>query len=238
MKKLLISGFLYLFIQSFAVAENGIGPIKQANSISQEGDEAPKLMFGLKFAPSFNWFALDRTGYSSDGVYLGYIYGVVTDFRIAQNYYFSTGLEASQRGGKYKSNILKVNDNDVLADGKVTQRLHYLDIPVALKLKTNEIGYSKYYGKFGVIPGFLTKANRDVDYSNAAIPDVDKGSNMKDFGLFNMGIILGAGMEYKFSGNSALNVGINFQNSFIDVWSEKDAKISPNYISIDLGLFF
>ncbi|HMT30679.1 MAG TPA: porin family protein [Bacteroidia bacterium] len=205
----------------------------------QTTEESPSLMFGLKFAPSYNWISIDRDGYDTDGGYVGYIYGIMTDFRISNtNYYFSTGLEVSARGGKYKSTEIEVQGRPNAA-GTVTQRFQYLDVPLSLKLKTKEIGYSKYYGNFGVIPGLMTKANRDIDFDNDNLySDQEKAGNMSEFGFFNFGILLGAGMEYKFSGNSVINVGLTYHNSFVDVWTVKKATLNANYISLNLGIFF
>lgn len=263
MKKLFITGFLSLTILAFinaqdttivktitteksttvappetTVAPTAPAPVAAPAPVVQRASESsPSMMFGLKFCPSFNWLSIDRAGYSSDGGYLGYVFGVMTDFRITDNYYFATGIEASQRGGKYKYDGIPGLGSDS-AIRKVTQRLQYLDIPVALKLKTNEIGYSKYYGSFGVIPGFLIKANNDIDYNSNMYVGSKKSSNMSDFGFFNFGFLVGLGMEYKFSGNSAINVGLNYQNSVVDVWSTKKATMKPHYVALNIGLFF
>lgn len=262
MKKLIITGFLSIIVLSASLAQESVttgsagtttttapsAPLSAVAGTSaaapqDAAEESPALMFGLKFSPSYNWLSIDRPGYESDGGYLGYIYGIMTDFRISNtNYYFATGLEVSARGGKLKSGQIvlgqNLNGQDVVAAGSIIQRMQYLDLPIALKLKTKEIGYSKYYGSFGVMPGFLIKANRDIDYNDSNIEDSNKGGNMSDFGFFNFGITLGAGMEYKFSGNSVVNLGLTYHNSFVDVWSAKNATLNSNYVSLNLGIFF
>ncbi|MBL0343372.1 MAG: outer membrane beta-barrel protein [Bacteroidetes bacterium] len=242
MKKLIISGILSFMVLSIAHSQETAPAVTATAApapVTQKADEeSPALMFGLKFSPSYNWISIDRKGFDSDGGYIGYIYGIMTDFRISNtNYYFATGLEVSARGGKYKSDLIEVQGRPD-AKGKVTQRFQYLDVPITLKLKTKEIGYSKYYGAFGVIPGFLVKANRDVDFDDESYEDTEKSSNQSEFGFFNFGISLGAGMEYKFSGNSVINAGLTYHNSFVDVWSEKNATLNSNYISLNLGIFF
>jgi hypothetical protein len=105
-------------------------------------------------------------------------------------------------------------------------------------MKTKEIGYMRYYGSFGFLAGFLTKANKDVDYSDSSIPDQDKQSNMSDYGTFNFGLLLGAGFEYKFSGNTALTAGVQYHNAFVDLLSEGNGTIKSNYIGLNIGIFF
>ncbi len=204
---------------------------------SSDNGGGKKLMFGLKFTPSYSWFGLDAEGVETDGGYIGYTYGVMMDFRLADNYYFGTGLEISQRGGKYSfdnvSGTIPPQTNKV----DVTQRLQFVDIPLSLKLKTNEIGYTRYYGTFGFLGGFVVKANQDIDADDNA-DDRDKRDNMSDFGIFNFGLLVGAGLEYNISGNTSITAGLQYHNAFVDIWKADDAKLTSSYISLNLGIFF
>jgi hypothetical protein len=194
------------------------------------------MSFGFKLTPTYNWMTIDRDGYEAKGGYIGYTYGIMMDFKIAKNYFFSTGLEYAARGGKFESDSLQYGLTTT--SGEVTQRLAFIDIPLALKLKTNEIGYSRYYASFGLMPGFLVKANQDIDYENSAYEDRDKRQNSSDFGFFNLGLNVGLGWEYRFSGNTALTVGLGYHNGFIDLWSEDNAKMTTNFLTLNLGMFF
>ena len=206
----------------------------------QSTSEDQKLMFGLKLAPTYCWFSLESDELDSDGGYVGYTYGVMTDFRIATNYYLATGIEISQRGGKFKSQFPLPDTTFSFTPGTVTQRLQFVDIPVSLKMKTKEIGYMRYYGSFGFLTGFLIKANWDIDYESSAIPDIDKSSNMSYYGSFNFGLLLGAGFEYKFSGNTAFTAGLQYHNAFVDMLSEDagDGTLKSSFVGLNLGIFF
>ena len=121
-------------------------------SANAQNDGGSKFHFGLKASPSYNWMKTDGTGLESDGGSIGLSYGLMTEFAISKNYAFATGLEITYRGGKYKYN----------SDSSYKQMLQYVEVPIGLKLKTNEIGYIKYYGLFGILPGFLVKAKEDI----------------------------------------------------------------------------
>jgi len=252
MKKLIITGILSLSTLIIAFAQESVpapapaatpapspAPAPEASSQATDNGGGKALMFGLKFTPSYSWFGLEREGYDTDGGYIGYTYGVMMDFRIADNYYFGTGVEISQRGGKYKSDQAVINENPrITTKAEATQRFQFVDIPLSLKLKTNEIGYTRYYGTFGFLGGFMVKANQDIEFEDPAYEDKTKRQNMSDFGSFNFGLLVGAGLEYNFSGNTALTAGIQYHNAFVDIWSEDNAKMTSSYISLNLGLFF
>lgn len=255
MKKLIITGFLSISTFIIAVAQEtpppapattptssaapAPAPAPVASSQATDNGGGKALMFGLKFTPTYTWFGLDRENYDTDGGYIGYTYGIMMDFRIADNYYFATGVEISQRGGKYKSDKAVISENPlVTTKAEVTQRFQFIDLPFSLKLKTNEIGYTRYYGSFGFLGGVMVKANQDIEFENPAYEDKDKRDNQSDFGSFNFGLLVGAGLEYNFSGNTAVTAGIQYHNAFVDIWAIDNAKMTSSYISLNLGLFF
>lgn len=109
-----------------------------------------KLSTLVKATPTISWLRVDAEGLSNDGIRIGFTYGLVTEFKFSSNYAFATGIDVSYRGGKFKYSL---GDDDV----SFTQKLQFLDVPVALKLRTNEIGYMKYYGTFGFLPGVIIR---------------------------------------------------------------------------------
>jgi Outer membrane protein beta-barrel domain len=118
--------------------------------------------------------------------------------------------------------------------------LQFVDIPFSLKLKTNNIGYMRYYGQFGFLAGFMVKANQDVDFdeNNFGYTDKTKRNNQSDFGFFNFGLNVGLGIEYNIAGNTDITVGLGYHNAFVDIWKEDDAKLTSNYLTLNFGVFF
>ena len=189
---------------------------------------AQDFYFGLKATPTFYWGTIDDDNLESDGARVGFTYGLMMDFHIDRSYFFATGVDISSRGFKAK-----------YEDYEYIQRLKYIDIPVALKLKTKEMGYLTYYGMFGLLPGFLIGANQDVD-SPIDSEDRTKRNNQSDFAWFNAGILVGLGVEYNIGGSTYLTGGISYNNGFTDTYEpeEGDMKITSNQISLNLGVFF
>ncbi len=124
--------------------------------------------FGLKASPSLAWLKTDNTNISSNGSKLGFTYGLITEFNFADHYAFATGLDVSYRGGKFKSQntIKSLAGNDSLSRfDESTYNLQYIEIPITLKLKTNEIGYLTYYLQAGIAPGLNIRARANTKTS-------------------------------------------------------------------------
>lgn len=218
MKKLVLSAILLTALSTTLSAQESLSSNDQ------------KFNFGLKATPTISWLRVDAEGVSNDGIRIGFTYGLVTEFRISNNYAFGTGIDISYRGGKYKY--------DKGGSVSVTQKLQFLDVPVALKLRTNEIGYMKYYGTFGFLPGVIIKATESVDSDSPIVADRSNRSNQSDFTVFNLGLLVGAGLEYNIGGKTAITAGLTYNNGFIDIWDMKDAQMNSDNISLNIGVFF
>jgi len=218
-------------------------------AFSQEDDK----MFhpGLRFNPMITWYhaeAKENTvSINSDGMKFGYSYGVMGDFMFQDNYGLSLELRFAQIGG-----VTERSPSIFMPDGpakvnyeRTTFNVQYLQIPVSLKMKTNEVGYMKYYGQFGFIPSIKTKARASGTYG----PDNSNTTEYKTINIgpyispFNVYLLIGGGVEYNLGGSTSLLGGLSFENGFINV--ARDRSSAPNktdlrskVISINLGVLF
>lgn len=209
-----------------------------------------KLRFGFKVAPSLAWLKPDVKGFESNGSKIGFIYGIMMDYNFAKNYAFGTGLEISYRGGKTKYDYAFSSGNTVHTfSGDDTYNLKYIEIPLTIKMKTNEIGYMTYFGQFGFQPGFKISAKEDFSQTKttpagASVVATDSEADA-DVSSVNISLLFGLGLEYRFSGNTAVLVGLQFSNGFTDVLTgtnhldtSTDLKAISNYFSLNVGVFF
>lgn len=213
-------------------------------SLSTSAQEESSFHFGLKAAPSIAWLKTDTKEVSSNGSKFGFSYGLMTEFNFAKRYAFATGLDVAYRGGKLKS-IFSINTGglDSTITTEATYKLQYVEIPLTLKLKTNEIGYFTYYLQFGLSPGVCIRGREDykttgqsngVSYGNSET-DVDI---KKDINNFNLSMIIGGGVEYTLSGSTNLLVGVTFNNGFLDVIDGNELKANSNYLALTVGILF
>jgi len=199
--------------------------------------------FGLKASPNLSWFRTETRGYDNRGVEPGFSYGLIMDYEFAQNYAITSGLNILSTGGKMRYRYIH--------DGLDTEKrrdysLRYLEIPVGLKLRTEEMGFITYYGQFGLGLGFNIRAKADDriymdDDSTLRFSDVDISDETR---FLRAALVIGAGAEYNLGGMTSLLGGITFHNSFANVLDEDNPAVatSPsamnNYIELTLGVMF
>jgi opacity protein-like surface antigen len=215
-------------------------------SFAQSTD--PTFHFGMKICPNLAWLKTDTKGIESDGSLTRFSYGLITEFRIAENYAFATGIDISYRGGKLKGESSSVlNDTTTTIVSESSLKLQYIELPLTLKLKTNEIGHLRYYLQVGVAPGFNLRARADgkttaqvraTGYQVNSSLEFEDEDVKDDINSINLSMVIGAGVEYNLSGTTNFFGGIVFNNGFTDVSDSKDAKYISNFLGLNLGVLF
>jgi hypothetical protein len=176
----------------------------------------------------------------ADGTRIGYTFGLMADFMLGsnQNYAFSTGLYLNNVGGKLKQ--------DITGFGQFKQeyKLQYVELPITIKLLTNEIGYIRYFGQLGFGAAFNISAKSSTTVpAGSGMVALDDEDIMDNIALFKASLIVGAGLEFNFSGSTSLMVGVNYNNGFTNILEDvkvddKDAKAKQHYLELNLGVFF
>jgi opacity protein-like surface antigen len=191
---------------------------------------------GLTAHPTIGWVKPDIG--KSNGVSLGFSYGLIGDFNFTQNYSFSTGLTITTVNGK-STEIVTSNNGSATpsqAEYELKYKIQYVEVPLTLKLKTVKINEVRYYGQFGLSNGILIGAKQDINITNGSST---KDVNIKDdIKFYRAGLIIGAGAEFDVSGNTSLTTGITFNNGFSDITSSKNSTIRNHYVGINIGVFF
>ncbi len=215
-----------------------------AAAFSQKNDN--KFHFGIKAQPALAWLKIDAPGgtdIKSDGLPFGFGYGLITDFGFADRYAFSTGLEVAYRGGKTLHNSKDTSGATVIT--KTNYTLQFVELPITLKLKTNEIGYMTYFFQVGFAPGIAIRSRADIEVQTEGKSTVKtKNKDVSDdINEFNLSLLIAAGAEYNISGNTSLLFGLTFNNGFLDVLDDTQyhgskVKGNSNYLALTVGIMF
>jgi hypothetical protein len=228
-----------------------------------------KVIIGFKASPNFAWTRMMEGPMENNGLGLGFSYGLMGDINIANNpnYWLSTEFIVT-------STPSKINTNDTLWSEKSSNggipyknasfsyNLQYIQIPITLKLKTNEIGKFKYWGQFGIAPAFLMQqklktaslpsvygsgtqshnpnldGNDKYDFKGDAGNFQGNGVFMDDVRKARLSMIMGVGIETKISGKTMFSAGLRFDNAFSDVFMDDAVDGRNNFLGIQLGVYF
>ena len=201
------------------------------------------VVMGVKVAPSIGWLRVDQDKYSSEGAVPGISWGLIADFHFAENYALSTGFNVSFHNGKISYPDINGGDIGVL---NRSYRLKYVDVPLLIKMKTNDIGSFRFFGLIGVQPGVrIGSKGKDSFSSGSAVTYTKDWHNIdSQTKLFRVAMVIGAGVEYPIDNSTAIIAGINFLNGFSDVLKNKNVisleghKAIPNAFELSLGVVF
>jgi len=225
MKKILTAILLLMISTTIGFAQNGPEPYYG-------------FRLGLAAHPTIGWVK-PETG-KSNGVNLGFSYGLLADFNFAENYSFSTGLTITTINGK-STEINPSPYYDATAYPNATAydlkyMLQYVEIPLTVKLKTEKIGDVRWYGQFGLSNDFNIGARQDVRVEGRLI--ADDIAARKNINFYRAGLIVGAGVEYDIARNTSFTTGLTFNNGFTDISDDKNRKVRNHYLGINFGVFF
>ncbi|MGK7394540.1 MAG: outer membrane beta-barrel protein [Candidatus Cyclobacteriaceae bacterium M3_2C_046] len=212
MKSLLIF-FSFLFVLTYNIyAQVDIGakvfPLFSVNRLSSESDLAR---------------------FSANGANLKLAGGATLDFFLKENYYFSTGLFFLP-----KSVGLSINPVDNAPTVEEDYNLQYLQIPLTLKLFTNEISLDKrLYFQVGVS-------------SDIKIHEENKSENnvyIKNFKIIDSSLLISTGIDWRIGYTTYAYGGISYARGLFNVVGEQidlDEKIvvKNDYLSLEIGIRF
>ena len=249
-----------------------------------------KLRFGIKGISSIGWLMPENTRrFSRYQLGLGYGWGLNLEMKINKTTSFRTGFSLTnfKAGLNYFDDelpqheetyyvvkdfeIVEWDNTSTAPDGEIFQLLNrkynlsYVNIPLILKLKTNEIGYFTYFGEFGGLLSLKTNASVEdrciplndtlAPLSSEAVSTFDNLDLSQGTQPFRAGLSLGAGAEYNFSGSTSLFFQVNWNYFVTNMLTKQDnekylrtfddgvfeklgAKSIPGRVSISVGILF
>lgn len=190
-------------------------------------------------SPSFNWMSPDQREVQNNKTKLGYEFGVNGDFYfdVDSRYAFHTGLLINKSGGELTYNTeddFNFAGESFAPGTNIRYRLTYLEIPTALKLRTNQFYRWTYWGLFGLSTQFNVAAK--ADSSDGLLDKSGVGSEVR---FFNVSLNVGVGAEYDLGERNALLLGLQYKNGFSDVTkSSIGGKTTVNSLTLKFGLLF
>lgn len=187
-----------------------------ARGISQD------IRYAIHAMPVISWIGTDGSDYSFEGVRAGFSAGLNVFYYFNDNYAASTGISFLAAGGRQSATAphLMVFNNftQSLAPGdEMKYNLNYINIPLGVRLQTNQYGYITYFADIGLDARMMLKSTVDI-----LAHDITHENASKEVNGFNAGWHVFAGAEYKLTLELSVFGGLGYDQDFFDI--TKDLK--------------
>lgn len=197
-----------------------------------------QVRFSVSADPQLSWFSSNLIEVAPAGAGVGINTGLDIDYFFARNYAFTTGFNMNWCGARlnYTEVASFPGGNDTLfmpAGSLMTHRMQFVTIPIGLKLKSEELGYTTFYIHGGFNPMIRLNA-----FTSSHDETVVKEYVRESFRGFNLGYFVAAGIEYRLAGNTALRGGFRWSSTLTDVTASDDANAKLNTLALQLGILF
>lgn len=187
-----------------------------------------QTQLGLKLAPviASNRVTNDAQTVDNDGSAFKFSVGLVVDKPLSDSYFLSSGLIYVPKQAALRTDTAYTEE----------YTLQYLQIPLTLKLFTNEIApdFKAYFQVGGGLEIKVFDEESDPDHFV-----------VQKFNPIDFSVILGTGIEYRAGINTTLFGGISYQRGLVNTVNEtaseisaEDLQIRNTVFSIDLGVKF
>jgi hypothetical protein len=194
------------------------------------------VRFGFTTSPGITWMTPDNKNVASDGVRFGFSYGAIVDFVIDNNdrYFITSGLNIALDGGK----LIGTSLERIQAQSTLVAKLQYLEIPVGLKLRSNETASNlTFYGVLGLVNGFRIRSRGDYTYFDGINPESKRDetnigitdlrffpADIKRINLWQLSMQFEGGAEYRVGDNTSIVGGLFFNNGFTNMIKNDDSE--------------
>lgn len=193
-----------------------------------------QLRLGFQLSPtlSTNRIEAESVMYTleTDGAGLRLALGPIIDYELSENYFLSTGILFTSK----RASLEAIPVNPDLNTFTETYNLQYLQIPITMKLYTNEVALDKkIYFQFGTSMEFIISEKSD-DSSNFFL---------ENFRTFDSSLLAGIGLDYQLGTNTALFAGFSYHRGLINTVKEhsstaSDISLKNDYLGLDVGVRF
>ncbi len=192
---------------------------------------AQDFKMGLAISPNTAWMVSTDYDHETLGAKVNFGFEFVADVLFSENYALGLGVNVFNTGGDVRYLVVDPEDDDYLMNVDRTYSLQYVELPLTFKMRTNEIGYTTVFGRFGLGIGMNIKAEADEaryrsylegsdgiwSAYDGVVPIGDQIAIDSDIKLFRASMIIGGGIERTLSGTTALVVGVNYNSAFSNI---------------------
>jgi len=186
---------------------------------------------GVKLVPAVTWgrieTASDTLSVSGNKGAVRLMGGIVADNHFRENYVFSTGLNFISKKYKYHAQAPGIPYNE-------SYNLQYIQLPLSLKLYTNEIGLdTRLYFHFG------NNLEFNIHHNLQDNPDALATKIL----FFDTSVFASTGVEFKLGTDTSLFAGFGYHRGLLDIIYkniplDQSLVLRSNLIGMEMGVKF
>ena len=185
---------------------------------------AQKYRFGIYGSPALSYIRSEQQNIDTKSI-LKFNFGLVGEFRLAGKYYLASGVDILQKGGEL-----------TIRDTVGNYSASYIHIPLVLKMKSREFGYTTFFGKFG--GGFSFKTSENIKFE----PNPNTGLSSY-LNAINIMFTIGGGVEYNLGGSTSLVGELTFNSALLNDFDKANIYVGNNisrfnYVALAVGVLF
>lgn len=213
---------------------------------------ASKYHLGLSLSPNASFGMSRDYAHWNEGLVGQFGFRFIFDIMFTETYAISTGIHVFNTGGRLQrmqaSSGGTQSELEVIEQVELVQRLQYVELPIAFKMRTREIGYTTFVGEFGLGLGINTRAEADerrwVTHTRDAVAGGDwllTGAEAGDevarvildsreesgeyagwIKAFRPAMVIGLGLERRFTGSTALQLGLTYNMGLNTIYNNNE----------------
>ena len=225
-------------------------------SFAQKG-----FRFGMKAAPMFCWIkpefsigGISNFTAEGGGGRMGFVWGPMAEIQLNETFLISTGVDINYTNFRLEGTMKDSIGGESIVNWNQKYSTRFIEVPVMLKFRTKEIGYLRYFGLFGLGAGFRYSAKTEFSRTytspttnTSMVPNNESDTYVKGF---RGSMLVGAGVEYSLSGNTALVGSLVFNNGLTNILQKQENSPATdqfnsvkeiaitNYMQLNIGILF
>jgi Outer membrane protein beta-barrel domain len=211
--------------------------------------QRPNRLIEMTFrvAPSVSFNTVEGSGvygqFDANGIGIRMSVGPSLDyFFFKDRYAFSSGLWYTIKRSAYTmpGSFGQERLNPGLPVTESVYNLQYLQVPLTVKMFANNLGPNlRGYVQCGGLMD-IKLAEKPLDKTTNALYKyaMRGGDYERQYTLLDLGVLLGAGVQYKINPTNALNLGLSYQRGLTSVMRNANLDSRNNTIAVEMGFKF
>ena len=193
-----------------------------------------QVKLGFQIAPTISTNRVNSTteffDIGNDGSGLRLALGPIADIQLTDNYFLSTGLLFTSKRAGFE--ITGDSTNNSITE---EYNLQYLQIPLTMKLFTNEVALDKrVFFQFG----------GTFDFNIQEKSESNENQLVDDFRFFDISLLVGLGLEYQLGTSTIAYSSLSYHRGLINAIREQnvgligDVSVINDYFALNFGIKF